>query len=188
VTEDDARAAVLVEGRSDRAALLALARRQGRDLDAERVAVVAMDGATNVARHLERVGPRGLGLQVAGLCDAAEERWFRRGLERAGFGAVDSRDALEAHGFFVCEADLEDELIRALGPAGVERVIEAQGELPSLRRLRQMPAHRGRPREATLHRFMGSRGDRKIRYASLLVAALDDGRVPRPLREVLTAV
>jgi hypothetical protein len=184
----DERAVVLVEGRSDRAALLALARRLDRDLTGEGVTVVPMGGATNVAAHLERFGPHGRDVQVAGLCDAGEERWFRRGLERAGLGAVPSRDALESLGFFVCEADLEDELIRALGTDGVERVIEEQGELPSLHRLRRMPFHRDRPPDATLHRFFGSTGDRKIRYAPLLVAALDDTHVPRPLTQVLAAV
>ncbi|MGN6742727.1 MAG: TOPRIM nucleotidyl transferase/hydrolase domain-containing protein, partial [Amnibacterium sp.] len=40
------RAVVLVEGRSDRAALSAAARVLGRDLAAERIAVVAMGGIT----------------------------------------------------------------------------------------------------------------------------------------------
>jgi hypothetical protein len=35
---------------------------------------------------------------------------------------------------------------------------------------------------------MGSGGRRKIRYARLLVEALDLGRVPRPLDEVLARV
>ena len=34
---------------------------------------------------------------------------------------------MEALGFFVCDADLEDELIRALGVATVERLIESAG-------------------------------------------------------------
>ena len=46
------RAVVLVEGASDRAALEVLAERRGRDLSAERVAIVAMGGATNIAHYL----------------------------------------------------------------------------------------------------------------------------------------
>jgi hypothetical protein len=51
------RAVVLVEGLSDRLALEILARRRGRDLAADGVAVIAMYGATNLGRYLERYGP-----------------------------------------------------------------------------------------------------------------------------------
>jgi hypothetical protein len=52
---------------------------------------------------------------LAGLCDAAEEGYFRRALARAGVGSPLSRADMEALGFYVCGADLEEELIRALG-------------------------------------------------------------------------
>jgi hypothetical protein len=42
--------------------------------------------------------------------------------------------------------------------------------------------------DAVLHRFMGSRGGRKIRYAALLVEALDLARIPPPLAQVLDRV
>jgi hypothetical protein len=48
-----------------------------------------------------------------------------------------------------------------------------------------MPAWRVRATEEQLRRFMGSGGRRKIRYARLLVEALDLERVPRPLDRVL---
>src|SRR5204863_9579655 len=48
---------VLVEGESDRAALLALAARQGWDPAAEGVAVLAMGGVTNVGHFLADVDP-----------------------------------------------------------------------------------------------------------------------------------
>jgi hypothetical protein len=35
---------------------------------------------------------------------------------------------------------------------------------------------------------MGSGGSRKVRYASLLVQAVDDARMPRPLEGVLAHV
>ncbi len=84
--------------------------------------------------------------------------------------------------------DLEDELIRALGPAAVQQIVDAEGEQRSLRTFRRQPAHRSRPVEAQLRRFMGTRQGRKIRYASLLVEALDLARVPRPLDAVLAHV
>ena len=88
----------------------------------------------------------------------------------------------------MCVADLEDELIRALGVTAVEEVIEANADLGSFRTLQKQPAWQGRPREDQLRRFMGSGGSRKIRYARLMVDALDLARVPRPLDGVLSHV
>lgn len=179
---------VLVEGASDQRAVEALAARSGRDLAAEGVAVVPMGGATNIGHFLARFGPAGADLRLAGLCDAREERGFRRALERAGLGVGLTRTDLERLGFFVCEADLEDELIRALGAAAVEQVIAEQGELAALRTLENQPAHRARTRAEQLHRFLGTRSGRKITYARLLVAALDPSRIPPPLERLLAAV
>ena len=108
-------AVVLVEGVSDQLAVEALAERRGRDLSAEGISVVPIGGAKNVGSFLERFGPPGHDVRLAGLCDAAEEGDFRRGLERAGFGADLTRADMETLGFYVCDADLEDELIRSLG-------------------------------------------------------------------------
>jgi hypothetical protein len=176
---------VLVEGVSDQVALEALAERRGRNLEAEGVSVLPIGGAQSIGRFLDRFGPRGLGISLAGLCDAAEEGEFRRALERAGLGAARTREGMEQLGFYVCDADLEDELIRALGADSVEHVVDAQGELGSFRTLQKQPAWQGRARDEQLRRFMGSGGSRKIRYARLLVDALDLSRVPRPLDLVL---
>lgn len=180
---------VLVEGISDQRAIEALAERRGRDLDAEGISVVPIGGAQSIGRFLHRFGPHGMDLELAGLCDAGEEGDFRRGLERAGLGSELTRVDMEALGFYVCNADLEDELIRALGAAAVERVVEAQGDLGSFRTLQKQPAWKGRAAEEQLRRFMGSGGRRKIRYARLLVEALDLAtQVPRPLDRVLAHV
>jgi hypothetical protein len=182
------RAVVLVEGVSDQFALEALAERRDRSLEAEGISVVPIGGAQSIGRFLKLFGPEGLDVTLAGLCDAGEERDFQRGLERAGFGSSLTRAEMESLGFYVCDADLEDELIRALGAASVERVVEAQGELGSFRTLQKQPAWQGRSTEEQLRRFMGSGGRRKIRYARLLVDALDLARVPRPLDLVLAHV
>jgi hypothetical protein len=179
---------VLVEGVSDQFALEAIAGRQGRSLAAEGISIVPIGGAKNIRRFLERLGPRGLDLRLAGLCDAGEVGDFRRGLERAGLGSNLSPDDMESLGFYVCVADLEDELIRALGPATVELIIEAHGELGSFRTLQKQSAHQGRSTEEQLRRFMGTRGGRKIQYARFLVEALDLTRVPRPLDRLLAHV
>jgi hypothetical protein len=184
-TVDGVRAVVLVEGVSDQVAVETLAERRGRNLRAEGVSVVPIGGAQAIGAFLEQFGPNGLDARLAGLCDAGEERDFQRGLERAGLGSDLSRADMEALGFYVCVQDLEDELIRALGADAVEKVVDAQGELGPFRTLQKQPAWRGRPREEQLRRFMGSGGRRKIRYARLLVEALDLTEVPRPLDLVL---
>jgi hypothetical protein len=181
-------AVVLVEGISDQQAIEALARRHGRDLAAEGVAVVPIGGAQAIGGFLERLGPRGLDVRLAGLCDVAEERHFRRGLERAGLGSDLTRADMEALGFYVCVADLEDELIRAHGAASVEDVVDAHGDLGPFRTLQKQPAWQGRALEEQLHRFMGSGGRRKLRYARYLVEALDLTCMPPPLEAVLAHV
>jgi hypothetical protein len=185
---DAARAVVLVEGISDQLALEALAARSGRDLGAEGVSVVAIGGAQAIGRFLDRYGPKGLDIRLAGLCDVGEESDFRRGLERAGFGSDLTRAEMESRGFYVCVEDLEDELIRAVGLASVERIAAAQGDLRSFRTLQKQAAWQGRPMQDQLRRWMGSGGRRKIRYARLLVDALDLAQVPRPLERVLAHV
>ena len=184
----DARTVVLVEGNSDRIALQAMAARRGRDLAAEGVAIVPMGGARSIGRHLGLFGPGGLDLTLAGLCDAGEEGDVRHGLERAGLGANLGRAEMASLGFYVCVVDLEDELIRRLGPAVVEQVVEAQGELGPFRTFQRQPAQRERTIHQQLHRFMGTGSGRKTRYAQLLVDALDLANVPEPLDRLLAHV
>jgi len=182
------RGVVLVEGISDQVALQTLAGRRGRDLDAEGISVVPMGGAQAIGGFLDRFGPRGLDVRLAGLCDAGEEVDFQRGLERAGLGSDLTRADMEQLGFYVCVADLEDELIRALGTTAVQQLVDSQGELGSFHTFQKQPAQRARPLAAQLRRFIGTRSGRKIRYGRLLVEALDPADVPRPLDLVLASV
>ena len=184
---ESARAVVLVEGVSDQIAVETLAGRLGRDLGSEGVAVVPMGGAHGVARDLALLGPQGAGLAITGLCDAAEEELFRRGIATAGLGTPASRADMERLGFFVCVEDLEDELIRAAGRESIEDLLESQGDLTSFRTLQQQPSWRQGSFEAQMRRFLGAGSRRKSRYAGLLVGALPLDRVPAPLRSVLAA-
>jgi hypothetical protein len=184
----NARIVVLVEGVSDQLAVEALAERRGRNLADEGVVVMPMGGATNIRTFLQRFGPQGMDVGLAGLCDEGEERIFRRGLERAGLGANLSRAEMESHRFYVCVTDLEDELIRALGVPAVEQFLADRRDLASFRIFQQQPAQRGKPDEARLRRFIGTRGGRKIQYAPLLVHALRLDRVPAPLDRLLTHI
>lgn len=164
---------VLVEGPSDARAVEVLARRRGRDLGAVRVE--SMGGVTNLGRWL---GHSPAGERVILLHDAGETAYVERAVTR-------SKVPVER---FVCDADLEDELIRALGLAPALTVVEAAGDLELWQRLTRQPAHRERPPATVLRRFLGTTSGRKLRYAELLVeAAVELDCVPEPLDAVLTA-
>jgi hypothetical protein len=180
------RAVILIEGVSDQVALETLAGRRGRPLGPRGVVVVPMGGAAKTGRFVDLLGPRGLNARLAGLCDRAEAGYVRRALARAGYGAAPPPAAMEALGFYVCTADLEDELIRTLGPGPAEQIIAAHGEIRSFRLFQQQPAQHARTPQAQLHRFLSTRSGRKSHYAQLLVNALDPTRIPRPLDRVLT--
>jgi hypothetical protein len=162
-------AVILVEGVSDRVAIEAAARLLGRDLAAEGVEVVPIGGA----QAISRVAARYEGTSLAGLCDAPEERWFRRALGDA---------------VYVCTMNLEDELIRALGVFRVEQVLAAQGDLETFRNFQNQPAWRGRPTEAQLGRWLHAADRRNTRYPPLLIAALEPEQLPPPLEGVLAHV
>ncbi|HEX5936970.1 MAG TPA: ATP-dependent endonuclease [Actinomycetota bacterium] len=181
------RAVVLVEGLSDRVALEAAASRHGRSLSAEGVSVVDMGGATNVGRFLERFGPPGLDVSLAGLYDSGEEPGFRRALEAVGLGSDLSRADMERLGFFACVEDLEDELIRAAGADAVLDVVRTRGELGPFRTLSKQPGWRERPVEQRLKRFLGN-SNRKIDYAPPIIDLLAPSAVPRPLDGVLSHI
>jgi hypothetical protein len=193
------RTVVLVEGESDRVAVTTLARCNGRDLAAEGVDVVAMGGATNVHRFLARYADPSAGFRVAGLCDLGERRFFARAARRHGLSPwplpaeptarrAEEHAELSTYGFFVCERDLEDELIRCLGADRVVEVVADQGEAGALATFRQQPAQRMRPVEAQLHRFLGTHSGRKAQYAQALVEALPVGVSPPPLARLLAHV
>lgn len=170
------RAVVLLEGPSDAAAVDALAARRGRDLAAEGVCVLPMGGAMSVGRFVRLLGPQGLGLRLAGLCDAREHPYYARALAASGAGE---------RGFFVCTADLEDELIRALGTDRVAELIRAEGDARALQTFLSQPAQQGRGAQAQLRRFLGTKKGRKIHYGRVLVEALAPGGVPAPLDGLL---
>lgn len=160
-----ARSVVLVEGLSDQLALEAVARRRGLDLAVAGVAVLPIGGAHAVGRFAERLSH----LRLAGLCDAQEEGIFRAALDGAAV--------------HVCTADLEDELLRAHGAAGVEDLFREHGDLAAFRTFQKQPAWRGRPVDDQLRRFLTSADRRKLRYARIF--ALTAERIPLPLTAVL---
>jgi NAD(P)-dependent dehydrogenase (short-subunit alcohol dehydrogenase family) len=168
---------VLVEGRSDEIAVRTLARLRGRALDAEGVSVLAVGGAQAIGRTLAVYAASGADTTLAALCDRQEEPAVRRALERSGL----SRRV----GLFVCERDLEDELVRGLGVAATEAVLGAHGKLGAFRTYQKQPAHQTRRTSDQLRGFLNNW---KVELAGALVEALDPSRVPRPLDGVLAYV
>ena len=169
-------AAILVEGPSDERALQRLARLRGIDLAGSGVQLVQLGGVTNLGSYLRRYVASGI--PVTGLYDAAERAYVDKTLAR--FRGL--------RPFYACVEDLEDELIRAHGVSAVLDVIDASGDRAAWETLTRQPFHRGRPAPVVLRRFMGTTSGRKIRYAGLLVDALDLDRVPHPLAAVLDEV
>ena len=173
VPAGDVDAAVLVEGTSDRAAVLAAAETTGADLAGAGVAVIPMGGAMSVGRYVRLLGP--LGIPLRALCDRAEAGLFARaGMRPDQVG--------------ICDPDLEGELIRALGVERVERVLAQEGDLRLFRTFQQQPAQRGRTAAMQLHRFCGTTSGRKERYARILTLALPVDLIPPPLRDLIEAV
>jgi OLD-like protein len=160
---------VLVEGITDRIALEAVAAKLGRGLTAEGIEIVPIGGAQAIRRAAAQYD----GERVVGLCDLGEERWFRRVLGDATY---------------VCVKDLEDELIRALGPDRVQEVVAAQGDLETFRSFQNQVFWRGRPVEAQLRRWLQASDGRGKRYPPLLIAALEPNELPPPLAGVLEHV
>ncbi|MGI3785033.1 MAG: hypothetical protein ACRYG2_30100, partial [Janthinobacterium lividum] len=70
-------------------------------------------------------------------------------LERADVGSAARSE--------VCDADLEDELVRSLGTDAVLAVIDREGEPASFRLLQRQPALHDCPLPAQLHRFFAGR-------------------------------
>ena len=78
-----------------------------------------------------------------------EERDFRRGLERAGFGSNLTRAGMERLGFFVGVEDLEHEVVRALGAPATEQS-STPGELGRSVRSRNSLRRGAEPQGAAL--------------------------------------
>nr|WP_281496723.1 hypothetical protein [Ornithinimicrobium sp. F0845] len=179
---------VLLEGPSDVAAVTALLPRGPRETDDGPVrtaySLVDLGGVTNVGAHLLRAAAARPAPRVVGLCDAGESRVVLRALQRVG-REVTEVDDLPAEGFFVCERDLEEELIRALGTTRCLEVLADQGLAARFEAFSRQRAWAGRPLTERLHRFSGIASGRKILLAGAMARALAPDRVPAPLAGLL---
>jgi hypothetical protein len=173
---------------TDKLALTLAARRLGRDLEAEGVTVLPLNGAHAIGRHLRQLAAEEPGANLAGLYDQGEERVIGAALERAGFGPNLDRGRLEELGFFACSADLEDELIRAAGATTLSRLIEVEGDAQPWHTFQRQRAWQGRPLDQQFRRFIRSVSERNSRYIRAIVETIEPARLPRPLRMLMDHV
>ncbi|MTD43641.1 AAA family ATPase [Conexibacter sp. W3-3-2] len=175
---------LFVEGASDLLALRVIARTIGVDLDARGVAVISLDGAGLLSTYLRLLGPQGLDIAVSGLCDLdAEADWIAK-LAGAGLTVTD-RASFNTAGFFVCDLDLEAELVRAVGAHQVEAVINAEGASHQLAAFCALPGNTGLSRDDQLAGFLRKA---KTRWAPLVSALVTSTNVPSPIHDLLTHV
>jgi hypothetical protein len=173
---------VLLEGTSDVAAVRVAASVAGRSSDGVRL--VDMGGATNARRVLETLVPDGH--SVLGLCDRNEAPYVLRALRHVGYDVRDV-DSLPRHGFWVCDRDLEEELIRAVGARRALEVLEETRLSTSFATFTRQPAWADRPFADQLRRFAGAGSGRKELLAGALTAVLTPDELPPPLAGLVGA-
>ena len=179
-----ARTVVFVEGPSDYLAFREAARVMQVDLDARGVALVSLQGAGLLGTYLTLLGPNGLDLQLRGLCDLDAEADWQSKLSAAGI-PVSDRTTMNNRGFFVCDVDLEDELVRAHDAPAVQAIIDQEGETARFNSFSGQPDNRGLPLDEQLTKFARKS---KTRWSPRLAAALTAASMPTPLQEVLKRV
>jgi hypothetical protein len=172
---------VLLEGRSDRLAVEALAQRRAADLAA--VDLVELDGITNLRARLTALSTTGARVLV--LFDGGEARYVSGVQRDLGLMSGTGERPPGAIGFFGCERDLEEEVIRAAGPELVLETLAVRGELGRFRMFQRQPAQRVRSIEEQLHRFAGTAAGRKSRFAADVIDVIPMERMPEPLTRLL---
>ena len=169
---------ILVEGESDQAAVATAAATLGCDLEERRAEIRVLGGATNFDRALSSLKQQPE-LDVVGLCDANEADLWHRVVEQHG--------RLDAE-IYVCDRDLEDELLRACGLDRVERYIESVDEGRPLRTMRKQAPWVDKPGVEQLRRFIGAKATRKVRYGAGLTALLEPHEIPAPIADLLRSI
>ena len=179
-----ARRVVLVEGVTDYQAVRLIAITLGRNLDAEGVAVLPLDGGGSLKIYLELLGPAGLDVDLAGLCDADYEQDWKAKLTGVGLPASTRQD-METAGFFVSSRDLEDELIAALGTTNTQVVISNDGAAGDFQQFANGAAQQGEPLAEQLRAFVQKK---KTRWTPQLAAAVTPAAIPPSIAALLAHV
>jgi putative ATP-dependent endonuclease of OLD family len=177
-----ARKVVLVEGPSDRATLLRLAQRVGKNTDGLGVTILSLDGGSTISAFLRLFGPNALGLELIGLCDADKEPRWLKDLNQNGIPVTD-RATMAAKGFFVADPDLEGIFVSALGVPTVEAIIQAEGEQPAYQKFAADPKNASLTKPEVLRKFLHREN---IRWAVPLVDALNPAALPGVLNDLVT--
>lgn len=165
----------LVEGVSDVLAVNELGRRLGA---ADGLTVEEMGGAHAAGRVVAtRIAAGWRADAVTVLVDAGEAEHVRRVVA----------EAASAVRVLVCDRDLEDELVRALGTDVVEVLLERHGDLRAFRTLQRQAPWAGRPVPDQLRRFFGAGASRKLRYAKIMASEVSLDAVPDVLRQLFAA-
>ena len=175
---------IFVEGFSDFLAVRTLAETLEVDLDAAGVSLLSLEGADLFGHYLALLGPKGLNVRMRGLCDFDREAAWIQLLSDTGLAVTDRAD-FNAAGFQVAEADLEAELVGALGEERVEATITEAGAAGMVETFRQQPANGGLAGEDLLLAFIRKR---KIKWAPLLAAALTPSEIPTPITNLLAGL
>ena len=128
----------------------------------------------------------GFGLDVCGICDSDKESDWATVLLNAGMIAKADRPSMHGAGFFVCDRDLEDELVRAYGAANVVALIQEEGEGAAFVRFTGQPVHKAKSLDEQLMAFIQK--GRKVRYAPLIVERLELSKIPPSLEQVTSYV
>jgi hypothetical protein len=101
-------------------------------------------------------------VKLSGMCDRSESGHFARALANFDLtGLSTDLRGLESRGLYVCDSDLEDELIRSIDASDIESVLAAEGDLGAFRTFQKQPVWRDRPFRAQMHRWLGSVARRK---------------------------
>lgn len=179
-----ARKVVLVEGYSDRVFLLQLASRMSRDLDAEGVTIISMDGGCGIGTHLRLFGGAGLKLHVLGICDEDKEVKWQLELAKAGLPVTDRR-SMTNQGFFVIVKDLEEAIVRSLGTTQAMAVIISEGEHADFATYQKQPAQRSLLLEEQLRSYFHKES---TRWAIPLADALNPKTLPSPLDDFFKTI
>jgi predicted ATP-dependent endonuclease of OLD family len=177
-----AKALIVVEGFSDLLALRTLTKLRGKDLDASGVSLLSLDGSGTFKHYLQLFGPEGLGVELRGLCDQDAERDWIEKLSAAGIGVAD-RASLEENGFFVCDPDLEAEMLSALEPTEITRVINEDGAEATFSSFASHPANSGLTEHEIQVAFFKNE---KVRWAPLFAAAMSPTALPQPIERLLS--
>jgi len=179
-----ARRVAFVEGVTDYQAVRVIAATLGRNLDAEGIAVVALDGAASLTTFLQIMGPQGLKLAVGGICDADYEVDWCNYLTAAGLPAS-NRHGLNALGFYVSDLDLEDELIAALGTTAAQVVFANDGATQRFQHYTGQAAHQGKSLHEQIRGFVQTK---KAYWTPRLAAAVTEASVPPSIKDLLEHV